>query len=374
MSTSNQLPVIYLVDGSLAHTGAFACARNFARTLVDHAHVVLVIPRQSALAAQETSDFHKVIRLPIRNLRRSIGSVLLYVPSLLISSLILSGRMKRDQTSFLIANDFYLMQVPISRLFGFRGRIVTWVRIDPAVFGRVSSFWLWAVTKSSDRIVAVSSHIKNLLPLGLNSEIIYDAIDSAELDLDVETNPSTQAFVFVGNYIRGKGQDIAVEALSLVVQEFADARIEFYGGDMGLNKNKEFRRSLEIGAAELGLSENVFFGNFVRDPKSVLTGKLAALNLSRSESFSLTVLEASACGLPVIATRSGGPQEILEDDATGYLIPVDDVEACAKAMIQLCRFPEKARAMGEAGRTRVRSKFSQEAYKRKLFELLEIDA
>lgn len=366
-------PVIYLVDASRAYTGAFSCACGFARALLGHARVVLVIPKDNRDEFQDLTDFDEVVRLPMHNLRRSFSSVLLYFPSLLISSFLLSRRMRRDQASILIANDFYLMEVAMSRLFGFKGRIVTWVRIDPSVFGRVSSLWLWAVGKSSDRILTVSHYIKRLLPKGLDVEVIYDAIDTPSLPLVSEATSLRPTFIFVGNFILGKGQDAAVEALAIAAQEFPEVQLEFYGGDMGLSKNKDFRTSLERRAVQLGLSENIYFGGFVRDTKSLMAGKLAALNFSQSESFSMTVLEASAFGLPVIATRSGGPQEIVEDGVTGFLVPVGNVQACAKAMIEICRCPDRAKAMGAAGRRRVLSNFSPEAYKKQLLELLEID-
>ena len=157
------------------------------------------------------------------------------------------------------------------------------------------------------------------------------------------------------------------------VREFSDLRMEFYGGDLRLQKNRAYRKELEVQAEALGISDHLFFGGFVRDPRSALAGKFAALNLSLSESFSMAVLEASACALPVIATRSGGPQEIIDHGGTGYLIPLGDAHACADAMIWLCRDPDAARQMGEAGRERVLAKFSQSAFLQHLQVLINFD-
>lgn len=139
---------------------------------------------------------------------------------------------------------------------------------------------------------------------------------------------------------------------------------------MGLDRNRAYRPALEARAAALGIADAVTFGEFAAEPRVVLEGAFAALNLSRSESFSRTVLEASACGLPVIATRSGGPAEIVVDGETGFLIPVNDVEACAAAMRVLCNDPARAARMGAAGRIRVVESFSPQVFAHQLRSLV----
>ena len=366
-------PVVYLLDGSRALTGAFVGARNIARALSGKARVVLIIAEDADIGLEETRDFAAVERLPILHLRRSIWAVMRYLPGLLAASIRLRRSMRQAEADILIVNDFYLMQGAVARLLGFRGRMMTWVRINPAAFGRLSTIWLWAVKKTSDRVVSVSRYIDGLLPDGVATDLLYDGVDRRfEATIPGEPQPGRN-FVFIGHYIPGKGQEIAVEALALVVSEFPDAHITFHGGDMGLAKNREFRASLEERVRVLGIREHVTFGTFVADPRSVLVGKYAAINLSRSESFSMTVLEAAACGLAVIATRSGGPEEIIENGRTGLLIQVDDVGACADAMLRLCREPDTARRMGLAGRARVLSEFSQTAFQDRLIRLLELD-
>lgn len=370
---SNGLQTVYVLDGSMAVTGAFVCARNMALALAGKARVVLVLPEGSAIGADGTRDFAEVRRLPITHLRRSPRAVALYLPSLFIASLALRTRMRRDNAQVLIVNDFYLMHGAIARLLGFRGRILTWIRIKPGSFGSVSRVWLWAAAKASDRVVSVSRHIAGLLPDRYETVTVYDGIASLCVERGAVEAVAERVFVFLGNYIPGKGQDIAVEAMTLVARECPEARIEFYGGDMGLEKNRSFRRGLEMRARGLGLCGRLHFGDFAADPGAVLRGRFAALNLSQSESFSMTALEASACGLPVIATRSGGPEEIVQDGQTGYLIPLNDVRACADAMIRLCRDPDAARRMGDAGRKRVLSEFSHETFRARLLSLLDLE-
>tara|TARA_R110002049_G_scaffold185127_1_gene353355 strand:+ start:8943 stop:10058 length:1116 start_codon:yes stop_codon:yes gene_type:complete len=364
--------VVYIIDGSPAITGAFVCARNIARAIKEDASVVLVISKDAKIEDLEIEDFAAVERLPIRHLRRTWKAMLLYLPSLIISSVILRQKMLRDGAKMLLVNDFYLLQGPMVRWLGYRGMIITWVRINPNAFGFIPHIWLWCVQKTSNKIVSVSRYIESLLPYGLSTDLLYDGVDP-KFEADVpRRDQKSRTFVFLGNYIPGKGQDIAIEAFSYVASHCPDARLEFYGGDMGLAKNRAFLSSLKERAHSLGISAKVHFGKFADKPSSIFVGKFAALNLSRSESFSMTVLEASASGLPVIATRSGGPEEIIENEQTGLLIPMDDAQACAEAMLRLCKEPEWALKMGLAGRERVLSQFSQPSFKRHLLELLEI--
>lgn len=363
---------IYLVDGSIALTGAYVSAVSIARALRGVAEVVLVLPDTSSITDEQAADFARVVRLPIRPLRRSARAIMAYLPMLLASSVMLARELRRHQADTLIMNDFNMMQGAVARLFGFRGRLLTWVRINPTGYGRIGQAWLWGARQSSDQVVAVSRYIQQLLPAGLTSTLLYDAIDP-QYEGEPPASPSAGlTFVFIGNYIPGKGQDIAVAAMGRVIRSIPDARLEFHGGDMGLQKNRDFRRLLEEQVEALGLTKHVTFGGFADRPSLLLAGKLAALNLSQSESFSRATLEASAAGLAVVATRSGGPEEIIENDQTGLLIPVDDADACAAAMIALCTDPVRARQMGTAGRARVLAEFSGERFCKGLHSVLQL--
>ena len=83
-------------------------------------------------------------------------------------------------------------------------------------------------------------------------------------------------------------------------------------------------------------------------------------SVMESESFGVAVLEASACGRPVIASRVGGVPEVLRHGETGLLVPPGDTDALAKAIISLASDREKCRAMGEAGRELVRADYPWE--------------
>jgi glycosyltransferase involved in cell wall biosynthesis len=91
---------------------------------------------------------------------------------------------------------------------------------------------------------------------------------------------------------------------------------------------------------------------------------------SRHEGMGLVILEAMACGLPVVGARAGGIPEVVVDGETGLLFDGDDAEGFCKALVRLCRDRELRTAMGRAGRLRVEQHFQRETQIRKVIDLL----
>ena len=355
----NIRPILYLLDASMAVTGAFIAARNEACAMKDILRIVLVLPQASSIPPSELTDFWRVKYLPI--IRPS--QILRYVPALLFASWRLRRLMQKDGAICVQLNDFYLMHGAVLRLLGYRGKIIQWVRCNPYNFaGKAARPLLWMARLSSNMLIAVSSFVQSLLPSSYNAEIIYDYYAGKTRT----SSPAEKTFVFIGNYIAGKGQDIAIKAFAIVVQQDPSLRLAFYGSDMGLQKNRDYRKTLEASAT----TDKISFNDFVAEPFPVLVNAFAALNFSVSESFSMTVLEASGAGLPVIATASGGPQEIIEEGVTGYIIPVGDVAAAADKMLQLAKNPAQAEAMGQAGAERIKQRFSGGVFRQKLQQII----
>jgi glycosyltransferase involved in cell wall biosynthesis len=130
--------------------------------------------------------------------------------------------------------------------------------------------------------------------------------------------------------------------------------------------------SLEERAYQLGLGGRAVFHGFVEDTSTVFANAYLAINFSRNESFSMTVLEASGAGLPVIATRCGGPEEIIQDGISGLLVPVDDIYAMSEAIGALLSDPTRAATMGAVGRQRVRERFSAEQFRSNVLSVLNL--
>lgn len=362
-------PVLFILDGAQRVTGSLVAARRQAELLAGTVDCVIVLTDRADIDAQQLTSFRDVVRLPMRPLRRSASSVFTYPLSLLRSARRLARALDDAGCTRLQVNDYFLAEGFLVRLFGFRGRIATWVRIDPRHYGGpVAKAWLLAARGVSDRLVAVSDFVRGCLPPGYDAQVVYDPAP----DLPRAAAPNGSKFVFIGNYIEGKGQDFAIAAFHRIARDHSEAELRLNGSDMGLDRNRAYLNRLRGVAAQGAGADRITLGGFVEDVGPVMDHALASLTLSRSESFSLTCQEASARGVAVIATRCGGPEEIVEHGRTGWLVPVGDVAATADAMRAALADPERTRAMGEEGAALVRQRFGSARFVEALREIFDL--
>jgi len=93
------------------------------------------------------------------------------------------------------------------------------------------------------------------------------------------------------------------------------------------------------------------------------------LTMAREDNLPNTVMEALACGLPVIATRTGGHPEMITDGVEGWLVGVDDARAAAGVIARLATEPERVRASGSAARRRAEAEWDDRLHARRYLEL-----
>ena len=156
----------------------------------------------------------------------------------------------------------------------------------------------------------------------------------------------------LGELCYRKGQDVLLVALKKLREQDIDAHVRL-GGE-GQAKEK-----LKVQAKELGLHDHVEILGWVE-----ATDFLASLDVfclpSRHEPFGVVVVEALAMGLPVVATDTFGPANILED-GSGILVPVDDAQALADALANLANDRDYADRLANAASARARDAYSPEA-------------
>lgn len=131
------------------------------------------------------------------------------------------------------------------------------------------------------------------------------------------------------------------------------------------------RRALESMARELGIAPAVHFLGTCTDIPEILALCDVFVLSSHMEANPVSILEAAACGKPVVATRVGSLPETVREATTGYLVPPGDAQALADRILCLFRSPAQARAMGQAGRQWIAHHWSIQAMVQGYQDLIE---
>lgn len=158
----------------------------------------------------------------------------------------------------------------------------------------------------------------------------------------------------VGNIRAPKAYDILLKAAALVLATMPNAHFAVVGeGD-----DKTMQPLLTL-REELRIGDRFHFLGFRKTTADLLGNFDVFVSSSRSEGLPLSFLEAMACGLGVVATRSGGAQEVLTEES-GILVPIEDPRALAAALERMARDSKLRARLGAEGRRRVAKDFSIE--------------
>lgn len=363
---------ILIIDNSIAFTGALKCAVNEADTLSDSYKFIFVLHHQSNQVQNLKRKGYTVYQLPLVEIKKSIPILLLYPIMLLRNALLLIKILKAEKIEVLQINDFYNMLGVTVKKLGYKGKLITYVRFLPSVMpGILRKSWVNLGIKYSDKVIAVSDAVLNQLPQHEKVVRIYDPVQLQEqLPLKEYKNDTIIELLYLSNYIKGKGQEHAVESFAKAYAKNTQLRLTFMGGDMGMEKNAEYKKSLLGRVQALGLNDVVTFATFNTDVELAIKNADIILNFSEAESFSMTCLEAAYYGTPLIATECGGPQEIIDNGKTGITVPVKDINAMTNAILELANDFEKRKAFAQAGKQYVTDKFSISNYKNNFEKVL----
>ncbi|WP_432546934.1 glycosyltransferase [Kineococcus sp. SYSU DK004] len=219
---------------------------------------------------------------------------------------------------------------------------------------------LSAVHRRVDAAVCVSPGlVEEVRRAGLPA----DRIHTAAIGIDVEATlqrvrdaggPVRSAsgrtrLVAAGRLAEQKGFDVLLDAVARVVAAGRDVELVLVGAG-------PLREVLQRQVAELGLGEHVELAGHVADPQPLLAGADLFVLSSRYEgNGSLVLLEALAHGVPVVATDCPtGPRYVLRDGEVGDLVPVEDPQALADAVLRHLDDPEPLRRKAQLGPARAR--------------------
>lgn len=215
--------------------------------------------------------------------------------------------------------------------------------------------WIRAETKQllhANAAVAISKHLSDYLQemCGLPKGYIQTIPYPIELDL-FSPAPSSLAPKFpqlltIGRIEQRKGTDILFQALPKLWRKFPEVRAALLGNEAGLRRD-DLLSSLPEPKRPL-----VSFPGFVSRERlpELLEQATVYVAPTQYETFGYTILEAMACGVPVVATNVGAIPELVEDGATGLLVPPRDANALADAISDLLADEPRRLKMGERAR------------------------
>lgn len=223
----------------------------------------------------------------------------------------------------------------------------------------------WVPQHFAAGTVVVSDYLRKLLvDAGFppaRTHRIYNGVDldrfgasrEPRLRSELGLDPGTRLVGMVANIRRSKGHEYFIRAARKISECVPEARFLAVG-----EVDNSLGRPLRDLVRELGLQDQFLFLGFRPDVPAILAELDVFVLASTDEGLSIATLEAMAAGRPVVVTRSGGPQELVADGETGYLVPAADPDALAARVCEILRDPALGVSLGAQARAAVANRFS----------------
>lgn len=235
-------------------------------------------------------------------------------------------------------------------------------RVDFHLRGNALSRWKY---RQVDCFICASSTIRQMLIADgvpdVRAVVVHEGIDLGHIEAAPPANLHEDLWLphnapIVGNVaalVAHKGQRHLIESALLVLPQVPDARFVIAG-------EGELRPALERQIKEHHLEKHVLLAGFRPDVLSLHKAFDIFVMSSITEGLGTSLLDAMACGKPIVATTAGGIPEVVVDGETGFLVAPRDHEGMARAIVSLLKDEALRRRMGDAGRARARVRFSAE--------------
>jgi glycosyltransferase involved in cell wall biosynthesis len=224
----------------------------------------------------------------------------------------------------------------------------------------------YMISAQQDLIIAISDHIARFtVSRGVRyparvrrvyhgiEPMVTQALEREGQQIRHELGITQEDFLVgnVGRLALQKGQRHLIAAMPLLLERVPRAHVVIAGG----GDLEDYLRDL---ALEVGVAERVHVLGPRRDVPALMHAIDVFVMPSIWEGFGIVLLEAMAAGRPIVASRVATIPEVVVDGETGVLVPAGDPVALAEALASLAHDPQQAKQFGEAGRTRLRTRFS----------------
>ncbi len=357
--------------------GAGNASANIARCLASLDHKVTVLTAHFADQPRlETCDGVTIYRVPALRRRQDRSTALeqlTFIASASLRTLSLVPQLKPNATLAFFGVPSGVVAWLLKKLYripyivSLRGGDVPGFRpYDFKTFHKLMGPFLRVIWHTADAVIANSNGLRDLA-LAFDSHvdipIIPNGVDGTRYTSE-SRNWSHPKLFSVGRIVHQKGLDLGLRALA----QLKDLEWEWcIAGD---GPQMDALKSL---AQELGISERVTFLGW--QSREELTQWYHHSNLflfpSRHEGMPNAVLEAMSSGLPVVATRIAGNDELVLDGVTGLLVNAEDVGSLRDGLSRLIVEEKVRMQMGQASRRRVEDEYSWENVARQYSDLLE---
>jgi teichuronic acid biosynthesis glycosyltransferase TuaC len=210
-------------------------------------------------------------------------------------------------------------------------------------YPRVLRLTRWAFNECAFHVsvsTSVRDEVKSFMGDSDKQRVIPCGVDGSVFTLDEEQSQSKNRILFAGAIRPVKGVDVLLRAVRLLVGRGRCETLAIIGESYYQSYQNEYARIRQM-AIDLGLRDRVQFlgGKTQTELARYMQQSDVLVFPSRKESFGMVLVESLACGTPVVATRSGGPEDIV-NEKVGVLVPPEDPEALADAIQRVLQRPE----------------------------------
>jgi len=161
-----------------------------------------------------------------------------------------------------------------------------------------------------------------------------------------------------------KGINVLIKAMPTVLKAMPTSNLVIVGQGPEEDNLKQITQ-------ELGLNNKIHFKNMLNQPQDILPAFDLFVMPSIMEGLGLSVMEAQACGIPVVASKVGGLIDLIQYGVTGFLVEPNDPEALAERIIEALRNPEKLKNMTQRARHNIEEYFSAQRMARETIKVYE---
>lgn len=234
-----------------------------------------------------------------------------------------------------------------------------------------------------DHHIAISSAIKkNLLDLEVPEHkisIVWDSVDLKEFDNnssyeylfeEFNIDKGEKLFGIFGRIIEWKGIREFILSADYVFKEVSDAKA-FIVGDPS-DGNKDYYYSMRTLVRNLGMDDKIVFTGFREDVPALMNMMNVIVHTSiQPEPFGMVLIEAMALGKPVVATKAGGPLDIVDNGESGFLADIGDYMEMGRKITMLLKNPALSKEMGNKAKEKAMNYFCKEKHARAVEDIYE---